>query len=182
MCVVAFYKPRQGLQDFVQDSVLSRIQSATVLPYPEAYLVPTTDDEWCETRYGPPYLRHIADHHTEYCESGSKSALECFRTHGDDPLCVARGVRYNPSPKKGEKHISMNCDLRNFTSELMNLPETPKYSTETSLNDIRDIEDFGNYFFGTGVKEQLKGFQMENNIDQGRSVISLILHRITCVV
>ncbi|KAI9736845.1 MAG: hypothetical protein M1818_005896 [Claussenomyces sp. TS43310] len=138
------------------DSVPEDPIKNTILHLPSDYLVPDKDDEWCESFYGPRYLEHIAEHHIQYCESGSsRSSLECFRTHANDELCLARGVRYDPAAPAPLKATTLDCQVRNFTLERSKSAELA-----LELKDVKEIDDFGSYFFGTGAGPQLKKWEI----------------------
>lgn len=153
---------RVNWQQYVHSETHDKASTDNALPYPNVYLAPVQDNQWCEDHYGPPYLRFLADHHIPYCESGSKSTLECFRTNKNDPLCVARGVSYNPNPRNDIKKFSMHCKARNFTLERAEHSEKAK-----ELADIKDISEFETYFYDTGVKEQLKTWELGQGADTG---------------
>jgi len=124
----------------------------TKLQPPDDYRVQAADDdEGCESHYGLPYLQHIADHHISYCEDGSRSTMECFTTSDHDPVCIVRGVNYQKAPPEGKQRWSMNCQLRNFTTVIANDP-----SKAPELEGFRNVEEFQEYFFSTGVGPQLR--------------------------
>lgn len=136
-----------------------RFNPATYIPgikskpiHPADYWIRPLDDEFCESYYGPPYLQHIADNHVPYCESGSKSDMECFVTHMHDPLCVARGVAFTANPGEGKKKYAMDCTFRNFTKEI-EADKSGKKAKE--LEKFQNIEDIHEYFYWTGVRMQI---------------------------
>ena len=52
--------------------------------HPSDYLIPTQDDDFCESKYRPAYLEHLMENHIPYCVGGSRSHMECFVTHIHD--------------------------------------------------------------------------------------------------
>ena len=124
------------------------------------------DEEECEALYGESYLTYPSAHQTPYCESDSLSALQCFnvRRHPNphpwnlDTFCVAHGANLeqglSTQPETEEimvrTYIDLKCQLRNFTAE--------KLDSEQAAEELRDVEDIlklPEYFYWTGVRDQL---------------------------
>ncbi|RDW87369.1 hypothetical protein BP5796_03063 [Coleophoma crateriformis] len=125
--------------------------SITATSFPSDYLPSQSDDSECEALYSSRYLEYIASHHVPYCESGSRSKLECFRTHRNESLCIAMGVSIDPQATEPESKIGMQCKLRNFTVEAKSSSKAA-----AQLHGVLNVEDMPSGFFETGVKEQLK--------------------------
>ena len=142
-------------------------------PHPEDYLVQVKEDPHCEAMYGPDYIQHIVDNHIPYCESGSKSDMECFVTHLNDPLCVVRGVAYTANPGEGNKKWAMDCKIRNLTTEIQQDTTGQK---ARDLEKFQDVEDFHEYFYWTGVRMQLEQW----NIGHGSSAPNTQVNGMKC--
>lgn len=146
-----------------------RFNPATLIPgigkkpiHPSDYWIHPLDDEFCESYYGPQYIQHIADNHVPYCESGSKSDMECFVTHMHDPLCVVRGVAFTADPGEGKKKYAMDCQYRNFTKEI---EKDRSGNKAKELENFQNIEDIHEYFYWTGVRMQLDQWSVGHGKD-----------------
>jgi protein O-GlcNAc transferase len=140
-------------------------QNSKLEPLDQYRAQPVDDNESCNKLYGPQYLQHIADNHIFYCEDGSRSSLECFTTTNSDVACVGRGVSYQKSPPKDKMSWSMNCQLRNLTTEIALDP-----SKAANLKLFRNVDKFKEYFYETGVGTQLRRWNISREAnDNGKS-------------
>ena len=133
-----------------------------ITSYPSDYYNQSRDDEWCKSRFSSQYLDFLASHHLPYCESGSRSSLECFRNVQNDSFCVAKGVILDHSRPEGQKDTAIDCKLRNFTEETMKSPEAA-----AELYGVKNVADMDSYFFSTGVMEQLKWWDFNSAEQSG---------------
>jgi EGF domain-specific O-GlcNAc transferase len=139
--------------------------AAAEFSYPQDYYDPPRDDHWCESWFSSKYLDYLASHHVEYCEPDSTSTLKCFRTHHNDPLCLARGVVLDRARiDQGRNDTAMNCRLRNFTTE-----SSMSDALAAELDGIVNVEDMNDYFWDTGVKGQLTHWDMLASGDETAS-------------
>lgn len=159
------FKSVQLAPSSISKCIGSQNSKSKLEPLDQYRALPADDNESCQKLYGPQYLQHLADNHISYCEDGSRSSLECFTTTSSDVACVAQGVSYQKSPPKYKKHWSMNCQLRNLTTEIALDP-----SKADDLKLFRDIDKFKEYFNATGVSTQLRQWDIsrEEN-DNGNS-------------
>ncbi|TVY92899.1 EGF domain-specific O-linked N-acetylglucosamine transferase [Lachnellula willkommii] len=116
-------------------------ESTPTAAYPIDYLPSPKDEEECERLYSHRYLDFLATHHIPYCEHGSQSSLECFRTHR------------NESPNH---HTAMQCRLRNFTVEAKADAAVAK-----ALHGVLDFDRMPAGFFATGVPAQLNSWDLD---------------------
>lgn len=118
------------------------------------------DDDWCTSNYGHNYLNHFRTHHESYCQEGSASTLECFRSNTNDQICIASGVKFNSESELTINRLSLTCNLRNFTHE-----RGSASSDTTDPNQIQDIAEFYSYFGGSGAGPQLRDWQIAQDGD-----------------
>jgi EGF domain-specific O-GlcNAc transferase len=131
-------------------------------PSDYASLAPIQD--WCRIAFGREYLEFPASHQLPYCEPGSKSGLQCFRTnrtdgmYASDSLCIAQGVMLHGNV---EADLSLQCRLRNFTAEAL--------TGNKEAVGVQNIESMHSYYYWTGIMEQLKTWKIQGNDDSGCS-------------
>jgi protein O-GlcNAc transferase len=141
----------------------------SILPQPTQHLSETLhlpydytkvplNDQICEDTFGTSYLTKLALRQEPYCDSGSPSRLQCFRTNRtdklwvSDSLCIAQGVELN---RTRENILSLQCDLRNFTEEAL--------AGNDRVKGIQNIADMHSYWFGTGVHDTLYQWQIQKD-------------------
>lgn len=156
--------PSESLDQTSSDTVLEPPPKTTTIganpPYLSDYVEQPLHDEWCQSFFSPDYLDYTASHHVQYCESGSRSSFECYRTNQSDPLCIARGVILDHTRVEPMKATAMDCKMRNFTLEAMKSPEAA-----AELQGVQNVADMHSYFFGTGVMEQLNSWDFNTSND-----------------
>ncbi|KAL8388846.1 hypothetical protein RB595_008972 [Gaeumannomyces hyphopodioides] len=156
-------------------------------PSPEPVRFPSdydrsSDQETCDRMFGPGYFKHIQDHQHPYCKSSSSSSyVHCFSAPGmtmwsrerGDPICIAKGVSFDPA---GEKHFKAHCDARDFAAEFASLsspagddaepkPELEPSDPSTDIKDVPNLADLGVYWGGSGA-----GGEFQANWDFSTSV------------
>ncbi|KAH6676455.1 hypothetical protein B0J14DRAFT_585578 [Halenospora varia] len=141
-------------KEFAEHSIATA--QSTVIAYPNDYVSKSDNGEECNALYGEQYLTHLASHHTPYCEDGSQSGFECFRTHKNETTCIATSVLMDPFRQEPQRKIAMHCQLRDFTAERAADPAKAEL-----LSGVQNVEDMPSGFFATGVKEQLKYWDIQ---------------------
>jgi EGF domain-specific O-GlcNAc transferase len=156
--------PLEGFDQTSSDTLLERPLKTTTIgakpPYPSDYVEQPLRDEFCQPFFSPAYLDFTASHHVQYCESGSRSSFECYRTNKSDPLCIAKGVILDHARVEPLNATAMDCKLRNFTREAMESPEAA-----AKLHGVQNVDNMRHYFYSTGVKEQLKQWDFNTSND-----------------
>ncbi|KAK6348368.1 hypothetical protein TWF718_006164 [Orbilia javanica] len=108
---------------------------------PDDYYPPDGDlDEdatWCETRYGPTYLRTIAKNARPFCKPDSQTQFDCMHSteYGEkrkDSLCIAQNVVFENS------RFNLDCEFRE--------------SHEPDLMGYPHPHNFQNYWYDTGPR------------------------------
>ncbi len=133
--------------------------SSETLHLPSDYTL-SSNDSICEDTFGTSYLTKLALRQQPYCDSGSPSRLQCFRTNRtdnlwvSDSLCIAQGVELI---RGREKILSLQCDLRNFTEEAL--------AGNEKVEGIQNIADMHSYWFGTGVHDTLDQWQIQKDAE-----------------
>lgn len=149
----------------VQSFIRKHIPANHFTTLPDGVVMVDSEDDhpkpppspFCQAHYSSAYLSYIGSHHIQYCDSEtSQSSLECFRTSTSDSLCIAEGVAFHPNRPSSKNKLALNCQLRNFTLESLDVAEST-----ANLAGVVNIDEMQTYFFATGVKEQLKSWDFE---------------------
>lgn len=79
---------------------------------PREYLPRHPDSDWCQERFGLPFLEDLRAAEAEYCVPESPSYMSCFwsRTadNRNDALCYATDVKFNSKEHK----FVLGCDMK----------------------------------------------------------------------
>jgi protein O-GlcNAc transferase len=110
------------------------------LDLPPAYKPQSTEDGWCEDRFGTSYLTNTRDWAASYCDTPTAGDLSCFWSQTvktrKDALCYAGPAVYNVSTKMFHVGCRASNDITNPDDETPldapNFPyELPMYWYET---------------------------------------------------
>lgn len=128
-------------------------------PFPKDYDL-SEDQAMCHTMFGPGYIKHIETHQHPYCEPSSSSFLQCFSAprlpppwmsmwshERGDPICIARGVFYDPT---SELHFKAHCNARDFAGEFERMSPEDKIKNE-ALRHVPDLSQLDEYWGQSGV-------------------------------
>ncbi|TVY39364.1 EGF domain-specific O-linked N-acetylglucosamine transferase [Lachnellula occidentalis] len=161
--VVRYYRPHSTRDDtspsrgiFGGTPQLKTTESTLAVAYPIDYLPSPKDEEECERLYSPRYLDFPATHHIPYCEDGSQSSLECFRTHRNESMCLVKRLLIDQTRTEPNHHTAMQCHLRNFTVEA----EADAAAAE-ALHGVLSVDSMPVGFFDTGVPAQLRSWDLD---------------------